>query len=468
MGRRGGVYVTLGAVDPRLLHRAPNTWRDWTPKGEAVGDADVVRRLWLGIDIDPTTPKGIPANEAEHLATVAARDAIAIWLEGAQGWPAGLRGRSGNGSNLLYRIDLENTAQMTTLVRGVLRTLKDRFATPDAKLDESVADAAQLWRIYGTTNVKGVASPERPHRRAQIDAQPSTWSVVTAAQLAAVAACAATGSKRRARPAATGAPSLLDAIRARGWYLDDLGDGKHSLVCPWASGHSVESPPSATCYFAPSEAHPRGGFKCLHASCAERHLADLWAVLGVAAPSDPAAPVTLEDFYGYALGGFLYIPTRDLWPAVSVNARLRPVRVGTDAEGLPIRIKASTWLASHRPIEQLTWSPGDPALIHDRLMAEGGWIPRTGARVFNLYREPTPAHGDPDEAGPWLDHVRLLYPDEAEHLFRWFAHRVQHPDVKCNHAIVLGGAQGVGKDSLLEPVVRAVGSWNVGKRRPPP
>jgi Family of unknown function (DUF5906) len=37
---------------------------------------------------------------------------------------------------------------------------------------------------------------------------------------------------------------------------------------------------------------------------------------------------------------------------------------------------------------------------------------------------------------------------------------VQRPQEKINHAIVLGGPQGIGKDSLLEPVKQAVGSWN--------
>jgi hypothetical protein len=37
---------------------------------------------------------------------------------------------------------------------------------------------------------------------------------------------------------------------------------------------------------------------------------------------------------------------------------------------------------------------------------------------------------------------------------------VQRPDEKINHALVLGGAQGIGKDTLLEPVKHAVGPWN--------
>jgi hypothetical protein len=37
---------------------------------------------------------------------------------------------------------------------------------------------------------------------------------------------------------------------------------------------------------------------------------------------------------------------------------------------------------------------------------------------------------------------------------------VQRPGEKINHALVLGGKQGIGKDSLLEPVKEAVGRWN--------
>jgi hypothetical protein len=42
----------------------------------------------------------------------------------------------------------------------------------------------------------------------------------------------------------------------------------------------------------------------------------------------------------------------------------------------------------------------------------------------------------------------------------WLAHRVQRPQEKINHALVLGGAQGIGKDTLLEPIKHAVGPWN--------
>jgi hypothetical protein len=56
--------------------------------------------------------------------------------------------------------------------------------------------------------------------------------------------------------------------------------------------------------------------------------------------------------------------------------------------------------------------------------------------------------------------MHKVFSDDADHLLSWLAHRVQRPEEKINHAIVLGGAQGIGKDTLLEPVKRAVGAWN--------
>jgi hypothetical protein len=40
--------------------------------------------------------------------------------------------------------------------------------------------------------------------------------------------------------------------------------------------------------------------------------------------------------------------------------------------------------------------------------------------------------------------------------------QVQRPCVKINHALVLGGGQGIGKDSLLKPLIEALGPHNAG------
>ena len=106
-------------------------------------------------------------------------------------------------------------------------------------------------------------------------------------------------------------------------------------------------------------------------------------------------------------------------------------------------------------------------LIEDRLVDEGGWIARNGVRCFNLYRPPEIKLGDSKAAGPWLEHLEKIYPEDCVHIALWLAHRVQRPEEKINHALVLGGAQGIGKDTILEPVKHAVGPWNFKEASPP-
>jgi hypothetical protein len=187
----------------------------------------------------------------------------------------------------------------------------------------------------------------------------------------------------------------------------------------------------------------------------------------VSEPCSEGAGVTLDDFVAYMPSHvYIFTPCREPWTQTSVNARLPPVPV-LDKHGRPKRVKgklvtisASKWLDQNRPVEQMTWVPGFPMLIKNRLVVDGGWIERADVTCFNHYRAPRIVPGDASKAGPWLDHVRKIYSADAAHIIAWLAHRVQRPQEKINHALVLGGLQGIGKDTLLEPVKHAVGPWN--------
>ncbi len=173
-----------------------------------------------------------------------------------------------------------------------------------------------------------------------------------------------------------------------------------------------------------------------------------------------ASGITPEDFYAYMpMHSYIHIPDREMWPASSVNAR-----VLVKVEGKPV--KASDYIDTRRSVEQMTWAPGESMLIEDRIVSEGGWIPHKGQKVFNLYRPSREERGDPGQAIEWVAHVSKLYPAETDHIIRWLAHRVQFPGEKINHALVLGGLQGVGKDTILEPVKAAVGHWNFAEVSP--
>jgi hypothetical protein len=199
----------------------------------------------------------------------------------------------------------------------------------------------------------------------------------------------------------------------------------------------------------------------------------------LAADGDPdvsavSEGVLLDDFYALMpMHSYIFTPSREMWPASSVNARISPVpdinangKPALDKKGEQKMLPASTWLDQNKPVEQMTWAPGMPMLIGDRLIAEGGWIERKGVSCFNLYRPPAIQPGDSTKAGRWIDHVHKVFGDDANHIVQWLAHRVQCPQDKINHALVLGGAQGIGKDTLLEPVKQAIGPWNFFEASP--
>jgi Family of unknown function (DUF5906) len=182
----------------------------------------------------------------------------------------------------------------------------------------------------------------------------------------------------------------------------------------------------------------------------------------------PAEGVSLDDFRAYMpMHSYVLMPTGELWPASSINSRFTNVELVDDKgrplldnKGKPQTLSASVWLDKHRPVEQMTWAPGLPTIIRDRLISDGGWIGREGFNCFNLYRAPIIKLGDTQQAERWVQHVHRVFPNEAAHIIRWLAFKVQNPGKKVNHALVMGGPQGIGKDTLLDPVKYAVGAWN--------
>jgi hypothetical protein len=188
----------------------------------------------------------------------------------------------------------------------------------------------------------------------------------------------------------------------------------------------------------------------------------------VAGPSPEGRGITIDDFVAYLPSHvYIFTPCREVWTGVSVNSRLGKIPVLTKAgtpkrnkDGDPISISATFWLDNHRGVTQMTWCPGFPMLIQDQMVVDGGWIERPDVMCFNHYRPPRLQLGDARKAELWLDHVRRIYPDDADHILKWLAQRVQCPQEKINHALVLGGPQGIGKDTLLEPLKYAVGPWN--------
>lgn len=262
-----GIYVTLNEVNPALLSRRANRIKMRLGKKDSTtSDADILRRRWLPVDIDPLRPSGVSSTDEEHGLALAKADEVARWLNGL-GFLDPVRADSGNGAHLLYRIDLPNDDAALALVKGCLATLDALFSDERVSVDTANFNAARIWKLYGTVSRKGDSTPERPHRRSRILSAPEELNVATTDQLRYLAARLPTESAAQLQPA--------------------TAKGKGFDLCTWLSDHGVgvrsEKPYSGGTLFildqCPfSSAHKDGAFAiqfgngavfagCKHTSC---------------------------------------------------------------------------------------------------------------------------------------------------------------------------------------------------------
>jgi hypothetical protein len=274
---RANIYVTLNPVNPALLARARNRLREYAKT--TTTDRDVICRAWFPIDLDPKRPTGISSTAEELAAALTRRNEVMGFLRDL-GFPDGIRAMSGNGGHALYAVDLPNDDVATKLFENALKALKKRFGDNAVDVDGSVFNAARIWKLYGTIAVKGDATPERPHRRAEIEHVPGALELADRDVLVALAAMVPPARMVSAPTGRTLPPlDLVGLVQGRGWYLRALHGGKHAMTCPWASEHSGESGLTETVIFEPRAPGEPWGFDCKHAHCAGRTIRDVLALV---------------------------------------------------------------------------------------------------------------------------------------------------------------------------------------------
>jgi hypothetical protein len=150
--------------------------------------------------------------------------------------------------------------------------------------------------------------------------------------------------------------------------------------------------------------------------------------------------------------------TRRETPRNVFNALFRHVECKS-MHGKKPRVQASIYYDERRQeygakaLVGVTYAPGEQVLVaRDGLVYGNTWI------NFRPDVSGSDAMSERD-IQPWLDHARLLVPDERElaHVLNVMAFKVQHPNVKINHAVLHGGDEGCGKDSLWAPFLWAIG-----------
>ena len=260
-----GVYVTVNPVNPDLLARAVNRLRP-AGRNPTTADTDIVRRRWLLIDCDPRRASGVSSSNSEHESALAKAREIRDGLS-SLGWPDPIMTDSGNGAQLMYRIDLP--ADDGELVRRVIGEIA-KASSEQVAIDTSVHNPARIWRLPGTMNCKGDSIPERPHRMARILEEPQDIVSVSLKQMQDIV------SYQNKNPQ-TDVPDdewkhTIPAFDLDSWiaqYCPELGSpqpwkgGRKWIfpVCPFNEAHTNKS---AVLIQEPSGAV---AFKCHHNGC---------------------------------------------------------------------------------------------------------------------------------------------------------------------------------------------------------
>ena len=260
-----GVYVTVNPVNPDLLARAVNRLRP-AGRNPTTADTDIVRRRWLLIDCDPRRASGVSSSNSEHESALAKAREIRDGLS-SLGWPKPVLTDSGNGAQLMYRIDLP--ADDGELVRRVIGEIA-KASSEQVAIDTSVHNPARIWRLPGTMNCKGDSIPERPHRMARILEEPQDIVSVSREQMQDIVSYQSEDTQ-------TDVPDdewkhTMPAFDLDSWitqYCPELGSpqpwkgGRKWIfpVCPFNEAHTNKS---AVLIQEPSGAV---AFKCHHNGC---------------------------------------------------------------------------------------------------------------------------------------------------------------------------------------------------------
>jgi len=172
----------------------------------------------------------------------------------------------------------------------------------------------------------------------------------------------------------------------------------------------------------------------------------------------------LSDFWAYLPGAgakFIFDPTgiSSMWTTDAINQFFPKTIVPGGS------VPGAHWLLLNRYIVGAVWEPQGPRIMEDVVAIEGDIKPHKGSRLYNTFVPCPTLEGDGD-VSPWLDLVRATYPEECEHILDWMAFLVQNPGVKINHALILGGGEGIGKDTILYPLEASLGKANVADISP--
>lgn len=274
--KQSNIYITLGTIKPELMSREQSN--RFIQGAATTSDNDMVGYKWLLIDLDPKRVSGVSSSEEELQAAFALAKQIKEYLSSI-GFSNPLRGISGNGAHLLYKVSLLNTQENRDLVENVLKSLDALFSNEKVDVDTSTFNPSRVSKLYGTLAQKGTSKADRPHRMSRLLNPLEPIGITDKAYLEKLVADVvpkeeAPQQYNNYKPTTFDVKEWLDKHGVS--YTEKSYKNGLKLVldeCPF--DHSHKAPDSAVFV------HGDGalGFKCLHNSCSGKGWKDLRVLL---------------------------------------------------------------------------------------------------------------------------------------------------------------------------------------------
>jgi hypothetical protein len=264
-------------------------------QGRPLRDQDIEVVTRIPLDFDPIRPKDRPSTPGELAKARLVRSGVVGALR-SLGFPMPVLGDSGNGAHAIFRANIINDTDWRQVANALYQWMAAEFKAlceqHQVTFDTTVKNPARIWRLYGTTNLKGTeaVTEGRCYREAACTYPAQGWQIVDPKLLEGIAHRWLASQERRTHrsPArrsyikGLGDYKTLDAIgwfKDKGLYIKPMHrSGIHAVVCPWLSEHSVKGGFGESVIFENPGGWPQ--FHCNHAHCAGRRIRDVMALWG--------------------------------------------------------------------------------------------------------------------------------------------------------------------------------------------
>lgn len=262
--RNRNIYISLNEMNPACYSREQHD--KFLQVSQATADSEILRYLWFFVDLDPVRLSGVSSTDSELKYAKEQAEIVYGYLSDL-GFSEPVRALSGNGYHLLYRIDLENTAENRSLVDRCLKALSEQFDSDKVKIDTTNFNPSRICKLHGTLAQKGANTPDRPHRMSKILSCPKEISVTAKDRLEELAKEIPAEPERPARRPASAHDEfdLISFMNQNGMtYKEDFNDRAKIYrldECPF--DHSHRNGDAKIFQYSDGAI----AFKCHHNSC---------------------------------------------------------------------------------------------------------------------------------------------------------------------------------------------------------